>query len=185
MVAPGMAAHQHPPAQPLRVAVIASDPVRRAGLVAIATGAGHEIVGAVERADVVLADAIDVESGDTAVVSLGSAEAGQAGILPRDASPAQIDAALRAAASGLIVRSAPPPPAFGAYPSEDAPLLTPREIEVLAAVGDGLSNKEAARRLGISQHTVKFHLEALFHKLDVTSRTEAVHRGLKRGLINL
>jgi two-component system nitrate/nitrite response regulator NarL len=181
-----MAAQHHHPAQPLRVAVIASDPVRRAGLVAIATGAGHEIVGAVERADVVLADAIDVESGDTAVVSLGSAEAGQAGILPRDASPAQIDAALRAAASGLIVRSAPPPPpAFGAYPSEDAPLLTPREIEVLAAVGDGLSNKEAARRLGISQHTVKFHLEALFHKLDVTSRTEAVHRGLKRGLINL
>lgn len=178
-----MAARQHHPARPLRVAVVASDPVRRAGLAAIVTGAGHEIVDAVGRADVVLADAVEVE--DAPVVSLGLAEAGQAGILPRDAWPAQIDAALRAAAAGLIVRSAVPPPAFGAYPSEDAPLLTPREIEVLAAIGDGLSNKEAARRLGISQHTVKFHLEALFHKLDVTSRTEAVHRGLKRGLIDL
>jgi two-component system nitrate/nitrite response regulator NarL len=181
-----MAAQQHHPAPPLRVAVIAADPVRHAGLVAIVTGAGHEIVDAVGRADVVLADAVDVEAGDAPLVSLGSAEAGQAGILPRDAWPAQIDAALRGAAAGLIVRSAaPPPPAFGAYPSGDAPLLTPREIEVLAAIGDGLSNKEAARRLGISQHTVKFHLEALFHKLDVTSRTEAVHRGLKRGLIDL
>jgi DNA-binding NarL/FixJ family response regulator len=181
-----MTERQRHPAQPLRVAVIAIDLVRRAGLAAITTAAGHEVVDAIERADVVLADAIEVEAGDAPVVSLGSAEAGQAGLLPRDAWPAQIDAALRAAAAGLIVRgAAPPPPAFGAYPSEDAPLLTPREIEVLAAIGDGLSNKEAARRLGISQHTVKFHLEALFHKLDATSRTEAVHRGLKRGLIDL
>jgi DNA-binding CsgD family transcriptional regulator len=181
-----MTVRQRHPAQPLRVAVIAIDPVRRAGLAAITTAAGHEVVDAIEPADVVLADAIEVEAGDAPVVSLGSAEAGQAGLLPRDAWPAQIDAALRAAAAGLIVRGAvPPPPAFGAYPSEDAPLLTPREIEVLAAIGDGLSNKEAARRLGISQHTVKFHLEVLFHKLDATSRTEAVHRGLKRGLIDL
>jgi DNA-binding CsgD family transcriptional regulator len=63
--------------------------------------------------------------------------------------------------------------------------LTPREIEVLAAIGDGLSNKEVARRLGISPHTVKFHVKALFEKLDVTSRAEAVHKGLKRGLIDL
>jgi DNA-binding CsgD family transcriptional regulator len=56
---------------------------------------------------------------------------------------------------------------------------------VLAALGDGLRNKEAARRLGISQHTVKFHVESLFRKLDTTSRAEAVHKGLKRGLIEL
>jgi two-component system, NarL family, nitrate/nitrite response regulator NarL len=171
----------------LRIAVIAPDPVRRAGLVAIVTGAGHEIVNTVDRADVVLADADGVEAGDAAVVSLGSADLGQAGILSRDASPVQIVAALRGAAAGLIVRSAVlPRPVFGAaYPSEDAPLLTPREIEVLAAIGDGLSNKEVARRLGISPHTVKFHVEALFDKLDVTSRAEAVHKGLKRGLIDL
>jgi hypothetical protein len=75
---------------------------------------GHEIVATADRADVVLADAVDVEAGDAAVVTLGSADLGQAGILPRDASPVQIDAALRAAA-GLIVRGAmPAQPAFGA-----------------------------------------------------------------------
>jgi two-component system nitrate/nitrite response regulator NarL len=170
----------------LRIAVIAPDPVRRAGLVAIVTSAGHQIVDTVDRADVVLADAVNIEAGDAALVSLGSADLGQAGILPKDAWPAQIDAALRAAAAGLIVRSAVlPRPAFGVFPSEDAPLLTPREIEVLAAIGDGLSNKEVASRLGISPHTVKFHVEALFDKLDVTSRAEAVHKGLKRGLIDL
>jgi DNA-binding NarL/FixJ family response regulator len=170
----------------LRIAVIAPDPVRRAGLVAIVTGVGHEIVDTVDRADVVLADAVDVEARDAAVVSLGSADLGQAGILPRDPWPAQIDAALRAAAAGLIVRGAmPAQPAFGTYPSDDVPLLTPREIEVLTAIGDGLSNKEVALRLGISPHTVKFHVEALFDKLDVTSRAEAVHKGLKRGLIDL
>jgi two-component system, NarL family, nitrate/nitrite response regulator NarL len=181
-----MEAREPRAARALRVAVIATDPVRRAGLVAIVTGAGHEIVDTVDRADVVLADAVDVEAGDAAVVSLGSADSGQAGSLPRDAWPAQIDAALRGAAAGLIVRSAVlPRPVFDTYPSEDVPLLTPREIEVLAAIGDGLSNKEVARRFGISPHTVKFHVEALFDKLDVTSRAEAVHKGLKRGLIDL
>ena len=63
--------------------------------------------------------------------------------------------------------------------------MTPREIEALAAIGDGLSNKEVALRLGISPHTGKFHVEALFDKLDVTSRAEAVHKGLKRGPLDL
>ena len=107
-------------------------------------------------------------------------------VLPRDAWSAQIDAALRAAAAGLIVRGTVlPRPAFGAYPSEDVPLLTPREIKVLAAIGDGLGNKEVALRLRIYPHTVKFHVEALFDKLDMTSRAEAVHKGLKRGPIDL
>ncbi|MBV9747244.1 MAG: helix-turn-helix transcriptional regulator [Acetobacteraceae bacterium] len=68
---------------------------------------------------------------------------------------------------------------------EAPPLLTPREIEVLALVGDGHSNKAAARRLGISQHTVKYHLEAVFTKLDVRTRAEAVREGLRRGLVEL
>ena len=127
-----MEAQEPRAARALRVAVIATDPVRRAGLVAIMTGAGHEVIDTVDQADVVLAEARPASSRE-------------------DARPAQIDAALRAAAAGLIVRSAVlPRPAFGAYPSEDAPLLTPREIEVLAAIGDGLSNKEVARRLGFS-----------------------------------
>jgi DNA-binding CsgD family transcriptional regulator len=59
----------------------------------------------------------------------------------------------------------------------EAPLLTPRETEVLAAIADGLSNKAAARRLGISQHTVKFHVESLFRKLDAVTAPTPCARG--------
>ena len=63
--------------------------------------------------------------------------------------------------------------------------LTPREREILGLISEGLSNKAMARRLGISVHTVKFHLEALFTKLDATSRAEAVTKGLRGGVIEL
>jgi DNA-binding NarL/FixJ family response regulator len=59
-------------------------------------------------------------------------------------------------------------------------LLTPRELEVLAAIGAGLANKAIARQLGISLHTVKFHIESLFRKLGARSRAEAVAKGLER-----
>ena len=65
------------------------------------------------------------------------------------------------------------------------PLLTPRETEILTLVGQGMSNKAVARALGISVHTVKFHLEALFAKLEATSRAEAVAKGLRGGVIEL
>ena len=58
--------------------------------------------------------------------------------------------------------------------------LTPRETQVLEAMADGLTNKAIARRLGISLHTVKFHLESVFRKLGVRTRTEAVARALER-----
>ncbi len=63
------------------------------------------------------------------------------------------------------------------------PLLTPREVDVLSAMADGLSNKEMARRLGISPHTVKFHAESLFRKLGVNTRAEAVAFGMRRRLL--
>ena len=69
--------------------------------------------------------------------------------------------------------------------AEDFPPLTPREVEVLSLVGQGLTNKAVARRLGISVHTVKFHLEALFAKLEATSRAEAVAKGLRGGVIEV
>jgi two-component system nitrate/nitrite response regulator NarL len=170
----------------LRVAILAGDAIRRVGLEMIVAGLGHQIGESPEDADVVLADTAVAAANEPPVVTLGAGDAGQAGVLPADASPDQIDAALRAVAAGLVVRlPGNRQPAFHAAPGDDAPLLTAREIEVLTAIGDGLSNKAAARRLGISQHTVKFHLESLFRKLDATSRADAVHKGLRRGLIEL
>jgi DNA-binding NarL/FixJ family response regulator len=63
--------------------------------------------------------------------------------------------------------------------------LTPRELEVLAAMADGASNKTIARRLGISFHTVKFHVAAILAKLDADSRTEAVAKAAQSGLVML
>lgn len=61
--------------------------------------------------------------------------------------------------------------------------LTTREHEVLRLLGEGLSNKEIASRLNVSDHTVKFHISAILGKLDASSRTEAVSHGIRRGLI--
>ena len=63
--------------------------------------------------------------------------------------------------------------------------LTPREHEVLVLLADGVGNRELANALGISEHTVKFHLSAIFGKLGATTRTDAVRRALRAGLIDL
>jgi DNA-binding NarL/FixJ family response regulator len=148
------------------------------------------VVAQPPEVEVILADAgaatVEDDADNIPVVTLGGQVAHQAGALAENADPAQIDAALRAAAAGLTVRD--PALAFTGFARLDdpgAPLLTRRELDVLGALGDGLSNKGVARRLGISQHTVKFHLESLFCKLGVTSRTEAVRKGLRRRLIEL
>jgi DNA-binding CsgD family transcriptional regulator len=67
----------------------------------------------------------------------------------------------------------------------DAPALTPREMEVLGLLADGLANKEIGARLGISAHTAKFHVESLLRKLDAANRAEAVREGISRGLISV
>jgi two-component system, NarL family, nitrate/nitrite response regulator NarL len=66
---------------------------------------------------------------------------------------------------------------------ETGPTLTAREVEVLNAIADGLGNKAVARRLGISPHTVKFHIETLFRKLGARTRAEAVAKGLRRQIV--
>ena len=63
--------------------------------------------------------------------------------------------------------------------------LTPREREVLTLAADGLSNREIAAELEISEHTVKFHLASVFGKLGASSRTEAVRRGFELGLVEI
>lgn len=74
-----------------------------------------------------------------------------------------------------------PQTGFGAI-EESGALLTPREVEVLAAIGEGLTNKAIARRLEISLHTVKFHVESLFRKLGARTRTEALAKAAERRL---
>ena len=64
--------------------------------------------------------------------------------------------------------------------SEPDSLLTPRELEVLGAIGEGLTNKAIARKLSISLHTVKFHVESLFRKLGARTRTEALAKAAER-----
>ena len=80
-------------------------------------------------------------------------------------------------------------PAAASIPDFDRTLtvesLTPREIEVLELVAEGLSNKAVAARLGISDQTVKFHLTSLSGKLGAINRTDAVRRAVRRGLITL
>lgn len=63
--------------------------------------------------------------------------------------------------------------------------LTPREFEVLRLVAEGLHNRDIAERLGVTEHTVKFHLGAIFGKLGASTRTEAVQKGLRLGVIEI
>ncbi|HJY76174.1 MAG TPA: response regulator transcription factor, partial [Burkholderiales bacterium] len=63
-------------------------------------------------------------------------------------------------------------------------LFTPREVEVLAGIGDGLTNKMIARRLAISPHTVKFHVESVLKKLGARTRAEAVAKAREQTLRN-
>jgi DNA-binding CsgD family transcriptional regulator len=162
----------------LRVAIVSNDPLRQAGLASLIAAAGHQPVADRMSADVVLVDDSEqLEGGDAKSVRLGGADWGAAGQLGRDADAIQIDAALRAVAAGLFVRVAEE--GFAAMPEPRRQmLLSPREVDVLSAIADGLANKAIARKLGISQHTVKFHVESLFRKLDVRSRAEAVARAI-------
>ena len=107
---------------------------------------------------------------------------GLPGVLPRDADAGQIDAAIRAVAAGLVVRlRGTREGGFGAMGETEAhALLTPREFEVLAALAEGMTYKAIARRLDISLHTVKFHVESLFRKLGARTRTEAVAKASER-----
>ena len=170
----------------LRIAVIASGATAQSRFAALVAGAGHEVVELTAAPDAILTDGTIDSPAPAPAVTIGSVEGDFAGSLPPDATAEQIDAALRAVAAGLTVRGpSPQDRTFGPMVEETWPVLTPREIEVLAALRDGLSNKAAARRLGISPHTVKFHIESLFKKLDAASRAEAVVKGLKRQIVEI
>lgn len=114
-------------------------------------------------------------------------------VLPSDVRAEELHAAIYAAAAGLMVlhpQEAQPLLTMATIP-EPRPLepqgesLTPRETEVLRLVAAGLSNKQIAGRLDISDHTVKFHIASVMGKLGAGSRTEAVTIGVRHGILLL
>jgi NarL family two-component system response regulator YdfI len=114
-------------------------------------------------------------------------------VLPRNMSPGAIIAAVEAVGVGLTVllpegldtllRESSASHRAVSPPLVEA--LTPREIEVLGMMVEGWGNKEISTRLGISEHTVKFHVASIMGKLNASSRTEAVTSGIRHGLIML
>ncbi|HBE50667.1 MAG TPA: DNA-binding response regulator, partial [Cyanobacteria bacterium UBA11369] len=114
-------------------------------------------------------------------------------ILPRFATKSEIIAAVAAAATGLFVLHPDAvetlqttlPSTARTLPASPLQALTPREIEVLGMLAEGMGNKTIARQLGISEHTVKFHVASILSKLNASSRTEAVTLGARLGLIML
>jgi len=197
-----------------RVFVIAPTPALRLGLRAMLAQSDEtlEVLEAAndrqEAADVlVVADPDDLASlahnSDQGVVVLADDDAVVAllrslplrgwAIVPTDATADELRAAVLAAAHGMIAlplaMAGHVAPATSALRSADAPdlrqPLTPRELEVLELVSRGLPSKLIAQSLAVSESTVKYHLSSIYAKLGVASRTEAVSRAARLGLITL
>jgi len=124
----------------------------------------------------------------------GALPPGVRAVLPRNATPTEIIGAIEAVAAGLYVfhpsevdsASMLRPREGDAFREFREPLLeplTPREMEVLQLLSEGLGNKEIASRLNISEHTAKFHVASIMGKLGAASRTEAVTLGIRHGLV--
>src|SRR5205085_3259837 len=207
----------------IRVFLIAPTPMMRAGLHAMLTTASLQVVGEATAPNgfveelsaidvIVVADEKQLEdvgrvvtsSRSVALVVLSDSDERPISMLralslrgwsvvPLDAAASQLEAAVIAAAEGLI--ALPSMAAERALAQRSAieamnldsldESLTGREREVLEMLSRGLSNKLIARRLSISEHTVKFHVSSIYTKLGASSRTDAVSRGVRRGLITL
>jgi DNA-binding NarL/FixJ family response regulator len=193
----------------IRVAIAAASPVVRAGLESlVVSSAGMELAGAFAdahglealRPDVVLVAGVEPpESDGVPIVLLASeaqtvfsAERFQAGvraILPPDATPAAVIAALEAVAAGFAIiaphelDSLLPARAEATALPDSSAAITPRELEVLRMMAEGAANKTIAWKLGISEHTVKFHVASILGKLGAGTRTEAVTIGIRKGLV--
>ena len=133
---------------------------------------------------------------------LQSPVGGELSFVPRQCSRRELAAAISAVAAGLVVRrpgilalpSRPPLPLanrsgvatpHGDWGSPESDRLTARERQVLVMIAEGLPNKTIAAELGITSHTVKFHISSIMQKLGAASRTEAVTIGLRKGIIFL
>jgi NarL family two-component system response regulator YdfI len=115
------------------------------------------------------------------------------GVLPLDSTAEELHAALLALHNGLLVGPPELVEALFTPRLQDGELmreaaldaLTERELQVLQLLAQGLANKQIALALGISEHTVKFHVSGIYAKLGAASRTEAVRQGVRQGLIIL
>ena len=195
---PSPAARPEPPdvllldaADPRAAAEIAGmlDLFRPASGIVVLGGAG-----AAGRRDARQEDSADV----LRYLAQGAGTAGLAfGLLRRDAAVEEVIVALTAVAGGVIVLdrrlgsalATSTEPAFAAAASErtigGGEALTPRELEVLQLVAQGLPNKTIASRLHVSEHTAKFHVSSIMLKLGAASRTEAVTLAARKGLLIL
>jgi DNA-binding NarL/FixJ family response regulator len=217
------------PLDNLRILIVASSPLARAGLAALLNDQnGLRVIGQI-AGDADLADAHDLYRPDALVWDMGweplqaldrigdtrapvvalladaahaadSAApllgAGARGLLLQSADADALSAALQAVAHGMVIVHGEiaaalfsdsvrlsAPLSNGSIAPADA--LTPRELEVIHLIAEGLPNKTIAGKLSISEHTVKFHVNAILTKLGAQSRTEAVVRATRLGLITL
>ena len=199
--------------RPHRLVICARTPAVRAGLRALLARSGFEVLdelapeelsdGLPLGTDVLVVDlaqedrelraAFDEELSGLPMVLLVDGNAGPPAAgrawLAADASEAALAAAVTAVAAGLSVTDPALGPALPEAASDDLDgepvALTAREHDVLVLLAAGLPNKGIARDLGISEHTVKYHVGSLLSKLDAQSRTEAVTVAARRGLLTL
>lgn len=182
----------------LRIVVAGRDPLARKGLASIIREF-EDILVVDSDADVALIDVGSLtniaQCGAPALLLVSDASqvnqalaAGARGVISRDSTPRQIHAALRAIAEGLRVidgDAALQPRSERTADAELVEPLTARELEVLRLLSAGMTNKEIASRLGITEHTIKFHVNAILGKLDAETRTEAVVHAARLGIVTL
>jgi NarL family two-component system response regulator YdfI len=161
-------------------------------LLSLGSVANESISAAVESGSVPVGSKLVVLTEDAESFLAGAAlRSSVRAILPRDAKAEEIFAAIEACVAGLIVIH--PDLVDALLDPTDAEkqsgltasdqILSPREIEVVRMIADGLGNKEIASKLGISDQTVKFHISTIFAKLGAANRAEAVTLGIRLGLI--
>lgn len=201
-----------PSAAAIRVAVLSNDPLVKSGLSSLmgqldaveltvpanATVVVWDVGTAVELPTEQLQELRGLTVPVVAVIA-DPAQAGPAlaagarGVLLRGEIRNEVSSALTAVRSGLTVIDSSLAGASGATGASSAPekragksrSLTDREMQVVQLLAEGLSNKLIADRLGISDHTAKFHVNGVMAKLGASTRTEAVVEGVRRGLVAL